>query len=170
MRCRAALPEPLRLATERALARAQAPKPLLLTLGQWGSLFAGPIFLLALLLAPFDLGTFSIGDEVVSGPEFLRRGGWIFAVVGGLLLAIGVGLWRERPWARPLMVGYWLSFALLALTDAESGVGDLAGAAAFGVVGAGVAAWYVYRKPNVRSYFEARAAEASARLSGRGDG
>lgn len=162
-RCHAALPEALRLATERALAREQAPRPLLLTLGQWGSLFAGPMFLLFLFLAPFDVGTYTVGDEVVSGPEFLRRGGWMFAVIGGLLLAIGVGLWRERAWVRPLMVVYWLSLALLAFTDADGGAGDAVAAIAFAVLWAGIAAWYVYRKPNVRAYFAARAARESDR-------
>lgn len=156
-RCHEPLPEELRLATERALAREQAPKPLLLTIGQWLSLFSGAMFLLFLLLAPFDLGTYTIGEEVVSGPEFLRRAGLIVVLFGGLLVAIGVGLWRGRQWARPLMIGYWLLLPLLALADAEGGVVDVVGALVFAALAAGVAAWYLYAKPNVRAYFAARA-------------
>jgi hypothetical protein len=156
-RCHAPLPEELRLATERALARERVPKPLLLTIGQWLSLLSGTAFLLSLLFAPFDLGTYTIGEDVVSGPEFLRRAGVMFVLSGGLLVAIGVGLWRVRQWVRPLMIGYWLLWPLLALADAESGVEDVVGAFVFAALAAGIAVWYLYRKSNVRTYFEARA-------------
>jgi len=145
--------------------REYAPKPLLLVLGQWGSLFAGPIFLLMLLLAVFDRGTFTVDGDVVSGPEFLRRAGWIFATVGGLLLAIGIGLWRERSWVRPLMVAYWLAFALFAFVSPGGDGADVALSVVTGVAVAGVAAWYVYGKPNVRAYFDARDPDAGRRVS-----
>jgi hypothetical protein len=165
VRCHTPLPEPLRLSTERALARELAPKPLLLVLGQWLSLIVGSVFLLMLPFAVFDMGTFTIGADAVSGPEFLRRAGWMFALIGGLLLGIGVGLWRERSWVRPLMVGYWLAFVLIAVVSPDDDGQSVALSVVMGLAAAGVAAWYVYAKTNVRAYFETRAGGDTARAS-----
>ena len=162
-RCQAPYPEPLRLSVERALVRERAPRPLLLTLGQWASLGGGALFLFMLLLAPFDAGTYTIGDEVVSGPEFLRRAGWVFAAAGALLVTIGIGLWRERPWVRPLMVAYWGATGLLALAGPNVDAEALTSGLLFAAFGAAGAAWYLYGKPNVRAYFEARGAAPAAR-------
>jgi hypothetical protein len=68
------------------------------------SLFAAGIFFLLLISAPFDVGSYSINGEPVSGPEFLRRAGWLFGVVAVVLGAIGIGLLLERPWSRQLML------------------------------------------------------------------
>src|SRR4051794_9374788 len=94
--CRAEYPPAIRQAVELALRREQAPKPALLVVGQWFALLSGALFLLLLLLAPFDLATYSISGEQVSGAEFLRRAGLAFGLLAGVQLAIGIGLLRER--------------------------------------------------------------------------
>ena len=133
-----------------------APKPLLLAIGQWLSLFAGVIFLATLLFAPFDAGSFSIDGESVSGPEFLRRAGWLFAIVGGILVAIGVGLWRNHTWVRRVMLAYWVVVPLIASADGSSSTEDFVVAVVLAILCGGIAGWYLYRKPNVRAYFEAQ--------------
>jgi hypothetical protein len=157
-RCETPFPDQLRHSATQTLLCELAPKPLLLTLGQWASVFAGAVLALLFLLAPFNIGTYNIGDEIVPGPEWLRRGGWVFAVVGALLLAIGIGLWRERPWVRPLMLAYWVSMLLVAFGDSGIAVEDVVGLALFAAVGVAVSAWYLYFKPNVQAYFAARRA------------
>lgn len=146
----------LQEASGDALLRESSPKPFLLTLGQVFSLFAGTLFVLLTLMAPFDVGTFRINGEQMSGPEFLRNGGWLMTVLGGLLVVIGVGLWRERTWARPLMIIYWLSMSLMAFVGHEQGSEDIVTGVVTSVGLASIAAWYLYRKANVRAYYAAR--------------
>ena len=162
-RCHTALPDPLRASTERALRSADTPMPILFVIGQWISLFTGGMFLLLTALAPFDLGTFSISGEEMPGPVFLQRGGWLMGVVGAILVGIAVGLLRERPWARGLMVLYWLAFTLLAFIGDRSDIAALVTSGLAMLCCMAVAVWYLFGKANVRAYFEARAANASDR-------
>lgn len=155
-KCHRLLPDKLRVATTRALAADQAPKPALLLLGQIFSLFAAGIILLLLISAPFDVGSYSINGQPVSGPEFLRRAGWLFGVVAVVLGAIGIGLLIERPWSRQLMLAYWLLIPLALLLDDDVTAEELFAMSFFTALGAGIAWWYLYRKTNVRAYFEAR--------------
>jgi hypothetical protein len=141
------------------MARASlVPKPALLWVGQFATALAGGMTLLLLALAPFDAGTFTLNGEEVSGPEFLRRGGGlVFAVIGGLFVAIAVGLWRGRGWSRPLMLYYWFVIAAIMIGLSWQQDASLAGAApslAFVAFAGGIAAWYLYRKENVVAYFE----------------
>lgn len=160
--------EPVRVVAEQALVRRLHPKPVLMTLGQWGSFVAGAPFVLVLFFAPFDLGSYSVGGEVVSGPEFMRRAGWLFGLFGGLLLVIGVGLWRERPWVRPLMVLFWAALVLIAVTDPDIQRSGLAATIAEAVIAVATAGWYLYGKENVCAYFATRRDLASVVPAGRG--
>ena len=146
----------MRTSAEQALARAQAPKPLLLVLGQWLCVLGGGVMLLLLALAPFDLGSYSISGEVVSGPEFVRRGGLLFGAAGVYQLVLAFGLWRERAWVRPLMVAYWVGFGALVLAVEPTpggGPEDVVSGMSGVLLCAGIAAWYLYRKRNVAAYF-----------------
>lgn len=162
-RCHTALPEPLRESAERALKYADAPMPMLLVIGQWLSLITGGMFVFLTALAPFDLGTFSISGEEVPGPVFLQRGGWLMGVVGVILIGIAYGLWRERPWARGLMILYWLALTLLAFVGDRGEVAALVVSGLIMLCCIGAAAWYLFGKDNVRAYFETRAATSSER-------
>jgi hypothetical protein len=159
--CHALFPATLREATERALTRERAPMPLLLMLGQWGSLITGALFLVLIALAPFDLGNFSISGESVTGPEFLRRGGWLMGLIGAILLSVAVGLLRERSWARPLMLLYWLSLMLLSFIGDAGGVSEIVLSGVVMLTCTGVAAWYLFQKPNVKAYFESRSDDSA---------
>jgi hypothetical protein len=154
-RCGVAFPEDVRRVAEAALAQSTAPKPLLLSLGQWGSAFFAVGFGVVLLLAPFDAGTFTVDGQVVSGPEFLRRAGVLFATVALLMAAIALGLWRNRPWVRPIMVGYWVLAAAMPLALGGETRSELWPTSVLLLAAAGIAAWYLYGKENVRAYFEA---------------
>jgi hypothetical protein len=128
----------------------------LLFLGQVGTLGFSAIVILLLLLAPWDIGSYSIGNEAVSGPEFLRRGGLLFGAVGGLFLAIGVGLWLDRAWTRPLMLAYWPLIALLGFVMPDTSAADAIEVAVFAGVGFAFAAGYLYGTDGVKAYYAAR--------------
>lgn len=112
---------------------------LTLYFGIWGL-----IGLLFLILAPLDIGSFEIGTESMTGPEFIRRPeicGWI----GGALpaAAAAFGVLTRRAWARPLLL---LPFPLLGtvwlLTPAFSALQSLGAFA----LGAGVWRYAYYAK------------------------
>lgn len=155
--CQAALPATVRAPAERALAVEQAPKPFLLQVGMIGSALCGAIFVAVLVLAPFNLGTYTINGAPATGPEFLRAAGVPFGLLGTLLLAIGFGLWFERAWTRLLMIGFW--GVMLALGAAQMMDGSLTVSAGLGgivemLIALALAGWYLYQKPNVVAYYE----------------
>ena len=164
-RCNEIFPDALRGQIEASLLRSKAPQPVLLTIGMYGSLLFGGVAILFLALAPFDIGSYSIGDEVVSGPEFLRRAGIAFAAVSGLCLGIGYGLWKERTWARPLMVAYWAIVSAASITAGPNAsmAWALLTTGFFAVITMGLAAWYLYGNSAVVAYYEAlQSAEQAA--------
>src|ERR1041384_4643786 len=89
--CQTAWPQPLRLSAEAALAREKVTRPTLLTVGMYLALPFGAIFLLLLLLAPFNAGNYTINGESVTGIEFLRRAGVMFGVESVAALAAAYG-------------------------------------------------------------------------------
>lgn len=163
-RCQAEYPEAVRHPAESALGRDLSPKPSLLVLGQFVTSFMAGIVLLLLVLAPFNLASYSIDGQVVTGLEFLRDGGLSFALIGGWFAAIAIGLWRERAWARPVMLAYWpISAALvvaLSWHDAHL-LSTVVSTGLFTLIAFPTAAWYLYDKENVVAYFKSRAREVS---------
>jgi len=153
--CDAPLPVPVQRAVIAGLARDRAQRPVLLTTGIVGCFLFGAVMLLFLLLAPFDIGTYTINEEKVSGPEFLRRLGLLWAANCAFLLAIAYGLLREKSWTRPLMMLFWLLVAVGMIATGGKDGGDLACSVALLAIPAGVAAWYLYRKDNVVDYYDA---------------
>lgn len=154
--CQAAFSEAVTAPAERALAVDRTPKPFLLQLGTLGSLLFGGIVVLLLLLAPFDLGSYSIGGESVRGPEFLRRAGLLFGAIGSIMLAVGIGLWLERAWTRAPMLGYWGAIIVAALVGVITGsftAGEAAGVIVESLLALALAGWYLYRKANVVAYY-----------------
>jgi len=155
-RCHVSYPPTVQRNAEEALRHTQAPKPTLLLLGQWFSLLAGAMFLLLLVLAPFDLATYSISGEQVSGPEFLRRVGLGFGLLTAIQLAIAIGLLRDRAWARPLMMYYWLAAFAVGLSASGWEMSSFLAYAFSCAIPAAVAGWYLYGKENVVAYFAGR--------------
>jgi len=107
------------------------------------------MFLLFLLLAPFDIGTYSIEGETVSGPEFLRTAGWLMAIATVLCLSIAYALWRDRSWSRPLMILYWVVTGLAVLVWSR----EFNCAVVEMFIFAALAAWYLYGNHNAAAYY-----------------
>jgi len=139
--------------------QSREPLPSLLFLGKLGTTFFGGISLLAFVMAILNAGGFSIDHVQMRGHEFLRHAGFGWAIITASLVAIAYGLWRARPWVRPLMVAWWVNFAGIIVLPAIGGRGTLADAipkvAQCLIVGF-VAYLYLYRKENVVAYFKAR--------------
>ncbi|MGH7655060.1 MAG: hypothetical protein ACREN6_10395 [Gemmatimonadaceae bacterium] len=162
-RCHVDFPSAVREATERALDLQRAPKPTLLEVGQYGSAAVGCVLLLMLILSPFDVGNYSIDGASVSGTEFFRQTWLGLSVASAFCLSIAAGLWFNRAWVRPLMIAYWFSWPLGLLVLKDWTVRDLIGTALSSVVCAGLASLYLYGRPNVQAYFDARTPKPRAR-------
>jgi hypothetical protein len=151
---------------QEILAERRAERPALLTTGMVMSGISGGLSLVLIAFAPFDIGTYVIGDETVSGPEFLRRGGLMWIAVSGLMLAISYMLYRHDPDSRPLMIAFWVMFGVISLTQPFLLPGE-ASVDVTWVIALTIAIWYLYFKPNVVAYYralrDAEAARAAAR-------
>ena len=138
-------------------------QPLLLTIGMFGSALYAIVWLVLLLLAPFDLGAYHWQGRTLTGPEFLRTAGIPLGVAALLCAAISVGLWRERPWTRTLMIFYWAVIDAWLVAEVARyhplGLGA-PGTIIFAAAYMAAAVWYLYFKRNVAEYY--------ARLEGRG--
>ena len=167
-RCGIDLPTTLRSSLEAARLKDLSPLPALLWVGRFGTAGFGGMATLFLFLAPFDIGSYSIGAEQVSGPEFLREAGAVFGVLGLLMLATAYALWTERSWGRWAMMLYWPVVAIsMFFTPAET-TGNAAAGAFFSLVAGLIAWWYLFGKENVVAYYERleRQEDASANASG----
>jgi hypothetical protein len=156
--CKALYPEELRQATEEALDVEVPTKPWFLQIVTLGTAMFGLIAPLGLGLAPFDIGSFEINGEAVSGPEFLRRAGLLFGLVALMSAVVAYGLLRQRAWTRPALLSAWGAILLAGIFIAaqqETPRGDLPIQTVTAVAAFALAAWYLYRKANVVSYFAA---------------
>ena len=148
----------MRVPAERSLRRSRTSTPSLLVIGQLGTTFAGGLFLLLFVVALFGRGTFSINNEPVSSSEFLRRAGAAWLIITASMLAIAYGLWRERSWARPLMVAWWANGIVIPIflsLHGEWPIADAVWSGAQCLIASVLAYLYLYRKDNVVAYFEA---------------
>jgi hypothetical protein len=110
-------------------------------------------------------GQFTVDDRAVSRAEFFRQAGWIFPVVAAICIALGAiaySLRREQPWSRQAILAFWVVNALCGalvfwLSGDQVTGSDALQAAAFYIVMAGIASWYLYAKDNVRAYYAALA-------------
>jgi len=174
--CQTPWPETLRLSAEASLARHRTTRPLLLTVGLYTAPAFGALLLLLLLMAPFNAATYTINGEAVSGPEFLRHAGLLFATLGFCALAIGYAIWRERWWSRWAIAAFWVVqlAGALGLGWADAGLGGAASAVASLLLVLVLVGWYVFGKENVVEYYRSLEREDAARNarqpSRRGDG
>ena len=158
-------------AAERALAVDKTPRPFLLQLGMIFSLFFGGVCLLLLVLAPFNLASYSISGQPVSGLEFLRSTGLQFGIVGIIVLAIGLGLWLEKAWTRTLMMWSWgvtTAVPVVQLITGSLTGTDAAAIIVSNLIASALAASYLYGKATVVAYYR-RLGQAAA-YSGMDDG
>jgi len=164
--CEAPYPPELLRHGEAHLARQAAPRPVPLTFGMYASTALGVLFLLGMVCAGLDVGTFAIDNELVSGPEFLRRAGFPFVLIGILSLSIGYAMWRERWWSRQLVLVFWVvanGLGVIFALQAGIPIGSVVPRAAMGLaVILGPTAAYFFLKDNVVAYYNALRMERDA--------
>ncbi len=134
--------------------------PLLIRLGHWVTMFALLVGVAGLALAPWDVVDYSIGNESVSGTEFLRGVGVPYTVLLAVLTAVAVGLQQQRRWVRGAMLAAWVAAAYYAADDAiVGGLGrpEIISRVAGCLVAGAIAAWYLYRKSDVAAWFRSLA-------------
>lgn len=151
--CGSNLPEQLRSVVEASVRREQLQKPALLLLGMFGSALFSGVAAIFLVLAPFDIGSYTINDEPVTGPEFLRRAGFLFFGGAAICAAISYGLARNRSWTRPLMLVYWIVIAIGSISLGDSG--NVACSILAALFALALAALYLYAKDSVTDYYDA---------------
>ena len=156
--CGTPYPTQARLAAEAALIRSETTKPGLLVVGQMLSAMGGGILLAVCALAALGRGQLTLFGESVTGGEFLTRAGPVFGSVGVVLALVAIGLSRDARWARPLMLLVWL------IPVAEGLVRLVAGSLqhnllfvpfVVSLVALPMAYVYLYRRDNVKRYFDA---------------
>jgi uncharacterized membrane protein YtjA (UPF0391 family) len=174
--CQAAWPDALRLSAEATLERAKVGRPLLLTIGMYVAPAWGGMFLLLVILAPFNAATYRIEDDLVSGWEFLQRAGLYYVAVGGSAVAAAYAIWRERSWSRWAIGFFWLAQlgGAIGFGWANSGMaGAVAGIASLLIVLL-LVGWYLFDKDNVVEYYKSleklEASEAARRETHHGVG
>ncbi len=151
--CGATIPPQLRAVVELAIRRDPPRKPALLVIGMVGSAFFCGVSMIFLALAPFDIGSYTINDKPVSGPEFLRRAGFLFFGGAAVCGVISYGLARDRGWTRLLMLVYWVVIAVgsLGLSDG----GSIARSILTSLFALAIAVLYLYAKDSVTDYYDA---------------
>lgn len=166
-KCGAELPAPLRASLEEEHLRYRFPLPPLLWVGRFCTGSIGVLLTVFLILAPFDIGTYRIGTDQVSGPEFLRQAGVIFGVFGLLMLATAYALWTEQSWGRWAMMAYWPVAAVATFFMPTETTGDAVASLFFFLVAALIAGWYLFGKENVVAYYQRleRQEDSSAKVT-----
>ena len=143
---------------------------MLLTIGMYVAPAFGGMFLLVVVLAFFNAGSYRIGGDAVTGLEFLRRAGIYFTAVGGSAVAAAYAIWRERSWSRWAIVVFWIAQVAgsIGFGWADSGLAGAAGALASLLVVLILVGWYLFGKENVVHYYQSleklEAAEAARRV------
>jgi hypothetical protein len=116
----------------------------------------GSLFILAALLGSLGLVDTAKLKSSQLGDRALPFWSVCTYLVGVLLVAIGIGLRSRSPWARPLMVCFWGILALLNIAWFVFALdhGKVATADFTSILILPVAAWYIYGKRSVRTYFD----------------
>ena len=170
--CRVRLPATLWASLSAEAEREAIPMPGPLQLGRLGSSIAGGMFLILLLLAPWDAGSYTINNESVSGPEFLRRAGVAWGAIALDLVATAYALWTEQWWSRWTMMAYWVLSAAAMWSLSATPLEGLGSAFSVLLFFGAPAGFYLFGKENVVRYYQmlerqADAAESPAAKGGR---
>ncbi len=131
-------------------------EPALLWLAQFVTAGLGMSYLIPIGRAAFDLDSFSIGGNALYGREVLAHPlAYFAALTGALLLLTAIGLWREWPWTRRLLMSYWLlaGVSLVVLAPQPAPRSQLLVNAILLLGGALATCLYLYRKRSVVAYY-----------------
>jgi hypothetical protein len=136
------------------------------TLRVVGVLFPA-LTLLASGLAPFNLGSYTINGQHVTGPEFIAQGGLLaFWAVSITVAVLAYGIHRGRKWTRPGLMGVLVAVvaAVTIYTALRPSPENLASCGTTAVA-ALCAWWYLYRKASVRQYYSSLSPTIAARAT-----
>ncbi len=162
--CGAPIDPAIRARLEAELRYSSLRRPMLIQIGAAGTSLIGGIMIFFLILAPFDIGTYSISGESVTGPEFLSRMGVLFFANAILMVVIAFGILSEKSWARPVMLLFWcgsvIANLILFLRDHD---GNAGGTFVLSLIATGVSTWYLYGKDSVVQYYDALKQREAAR-------
>ena len=123
------------------------------------SAMVGGILLAVCALAALGRGQLTLFGESVTGGEFLMRAGPVFGSVGIVLSLVAIGLSRDARWARPMMLIVWLipvTEGLVRLVTGSLEHNLLFVPFIVSLVALPMAYVYLYRRDNVKRYFDAR--------------
>ena len=159
--------------------RTRLEMPLLLLCGMGFFAFftvVGSIaYILTLLAALLGSGGFTVNGVPTNRAGFFAEAWPTLVAFPPALLAFGAivyGLWRERPWSRAAMMGFWAAVVLISIGAQFYYPDDtatfIAGLAMTGLLWV-VAWWYCYRKRSVAAYFSVIASRAAPAGTGSGN-
>jgi len=134
----------------------RSEKPLLMRIGMGVSVFIAALCLLFSLLVLVG-GLSPIFASQHLAREYFGSLAILGIFWGGMLLAIAYGFWKEKPWSRHLVIGYWL-IAYLSVLVRLWMYGDtlqpiLMAEFVPHTIFLATATWYFYLKPNVVDYY-----------------
>lgn len=118
--------------------------------------FFAAISLLVIMAATFGNGPYSINGEPAIRSDYLQVM-LPFIPASAAAAIASFGLWKERLWARPLLLGFYtvagFGSALMPLWIEAPGVTVATGLLFSGIL-VGFLGWYLYRKQNVVRYYQ----------------
>ena len=137
----------------------RVPIPLLIKCG-WAfmALWAGTMYVttvvvlfgatIGAIVNGLESGSFrGTSDDILLTSWFI-----LFAAVSG---PFAWGVWKERAWTREAAMAFWIGLVLIVVAgmilEPHS---DDARMLLYGLIGAGTAGWYFYRKRNVVLYYD----------------
>jgi hypothetical protein len=161
-RCRTPFSDAVRQVADQSLRAEAAPRPLLLTLGLAFVTLWFAVVVLIFVVALVGNGPYKVDGQPVTKSEFFSDPRFFaFAPVIVISAWIAWALWRERPWARPLMLGSWIVVGVPPIFARDADWASRVSSILFVVITMTIASWYLYGKANVVAYFQ-RLKESSA--------
>lgn len=151
--CAALLPAEARELAVQSLLHDVTPRPLLITLGAGFSGLWAAIASTLMIFSLFGATSFTWNEEPVTREVFLRNAAPWFLPAIVYFGTTAWAVWRERAWARELMIFVWIvALGVAAFTPGVESSTRVANAI-WNALCLGVAAWYLYGKANVVAYY-----------------
>ena len=129
--------------------------PSLVRIGGVASLIFGGIYIFFAVLSSLGVADTSALSSSPLGSSAVPFFSVSVFLKGVLLVGIGYGLRKRKPWARPLVVLFWVFSGLLAAAGAllAARTGEKFFVSFLWLIGLAGAIWYFYVKGNVVRYY-----------------